>query len=93
MAYPTPTEESNPAARLSRLIAKAMRTNDSSKSALEAWGDALDIPTEGLGLECTHEIAQLLTECTEEVRLLKLALRQQGVPGPLVISCGNQHRQ
>ena len=43
MAYPTPTEESNPAARLSRLIAKAMRTNDSSKSALEAWGDALDI--------------------------------------------------
>jgi len=26
-----------------------MRTNDSSKSALEAWGDALDIPTEGIG--------------------------------------------
>ncbi|WP_287953263.1 hypothetical protein [Diaphorobacter sp.] len=83
MAYPTPTEESNPAARLSRLIAKAMRTNDSSKSALEAWGDALDIPTEGIGLECTHDIAQLLTECTEEVRLLKLALRHQGVPEAL----------
>lgn len=82
MAYPTPTDESNPAARISRLIAKAMHANG-SKSALDAWGEALEIPTSGQSLDRTHDVAQLLTECIEEVRLLKLALRQRGVPEAL----------
>lgn len=82
MAFPTPTEESNPAARISRLIAKAMTVNG-KKSALEAWADALEVPANEHGLERTHDVAQLLSDCIAEVRLLKLQLRQQGVPEAL----------
>lgn len=82
MATPPPTEKSNSPARLSRLISRA-READSQRTTLDAWAQALGVPEGGTGLDRTHDAADLLTECIEEVRLMKLALAREGVPEPL----------
>ncbi|MDR6521637.1 hypothetical protein J2789_004324 [Variovorax paradoxus] len=81
MSFPSPSQDSNPAARISRLIAKALPISV-KRTSLDAWAAALDVP-DGPGLERDHEVVQLLSDCVEELRLLVLQLRQLGVPDGL----------
>jgi hypothetical protein len=83
MSFPTPTQDSNPAARISRLIANAMVVSP-KKNPLDVWAEVLEVPP-GPSLERNHEVVQLLSDCVEELRLVVLQLREQGVPDELFV--------
>jgi hypothetical protein len=79
MAYPTPTDSSNPAARISRLVARALSAGHSNYT-VDVWAIALGLPVGGTGFDSTHRVAHLLGECIEEARTLRRAMEQMGVP-------------
>lgn len=83
MAYPTPLEKSNSAARLARLFAKAMSASQ-QKSTLDAWAFAFDLTESAQGLDLTHEVTEMLVETTRELRSMSTLLADLGVPEGLL---------
>lgn len=87
MAFPTVLETANPAARIAHALTLAINSNSRS-TVLDAWCYAFDVSNEISGLAREHEVAQLLSECLIEIRLLSLGLQLQQVPenlyGPYV---------
>ena len=83
MAYPTPLEKSNSAARLARLFAKAMSASP-QKSTLDAWAFSFDLTESTQGLDLTHEVTDMLVETTRELRSMRALLADFGVPENLL---------